>query len=134
MTEQIRIGDAEREQAVSALSDHYLAGRLTKEEYDERTAAAFSAKTTSDLRPLFWDLPNVQQKQAVVRQAQASRSRGRRRGFPVFPLAVLFILVMALTPLHLPWWGWMILGWMWISGMFARLGLRACRGMSRRRT
>jgi hypothetical protein len=134
MAQEFRIGDAEREQAVSALGEHYLAGRLTKDEYDERAAAAWEAKTASALDPLFRDLPNTQP-QTVVRAAPkpgSPRGRSRRRGLPVLPLLVLFILVMALTPLHLAWWGWLILGWMWVSGMFARLGLRACGGKSRR--
>jgi len=132
MAQEIRIGDAEREQAVSALGEHYLAGRLTKDEYDERAAAAWTAKTASALAPLFRDLPNVAAKPAAT-GPQPSRSRSRRGPrFPAFPLVVLFILVMALTPLHLPWWGWLILGWMWVSGMFARVGLHACRRTSRR--
>ena len=36
---ELRIGDAEREAAVTALGEHYAAGRLTKEEYDERADA-----------------------------------------------------------------------------------------------
>ena len=138
MAQEIRIGDAEREQAVSALGEHYLAGRLTKDEYDERAAAAWSAKTASALAPLFRDLPNVAAKPVAAKPVgtgpQPNRSRSRRGPrFPAFPLVVAFILVMALTPLHLPWWGWLLLGWMWVSGMFARVGLHACRGMSRRR-
>lgn len=52
-----RIGDAERETAVRALGEHYAAGRITKEEFDERSDAAMRARTNSDLRPLFADLP-----------------------------------------------------------------------------
>ena len=54
---ELRIGDQEREGAVTALGEHYAAGRLTKEEYDERAAVAYTAKTESSLRPLFTDLP-----------------------------------------------------------------------------
>ena len=36
---ELRIGDAEREATISALGEHYAAGRLTKEEYDERSDA-----------------------------------------------------------------------------------------------
>ncbi|AXE39818.1 hypothetical protein JS278_02682 [Acidipropionibacterium virtanenii] len=52
-----RIGDAERDAAVEALRDHHVAGRLTPEEFDERMAAALSARTRGDLAPLFDDLP-----------------------------------------------------------------------------
>jgi hypothetical protein len=54
---ELRIGDADREAAVSALGEHYAAGRLTKEEYDERAGAALTARTSADLWPLFTDLP-----------------------------------------------------------------------------
>ena len=36
---ELRIGDDDREAAVTALGEHYAAGRLTKEEYDERADA-----------------------------------------------------------------------------------------------
>ena len=55
---ELRIGDSEREAAVAALGDHYAAGRLTKEEYDERAARAWEARTRSALWPLFSDLPS----------------------------------------------------------------------------
>ena len=39
------------------LREHYAQGRLTMEEFDERTSAATSAKTLGDLRALTVDLP-----------------------------------------------------------------------------
>ena len=54
---QVRIGDAERDQAVTALGEHFVAGRLSKEELDERADAAWAARTSGDLAPLFRDLP-----------------------------------------------------------------------------
>jgi hypothetical protein len=54
---ELRLSSAERESAVAALGEHYAEGRLDKDEYDERSDAAWSAKTPSDLLPLFADLP-----------------------------------------------------------------------------
>jgi hypothetical protein len=54
----LRIGDAERLAAVTALGDHFAAGRLNQNELDERTASAFAARTFADLEPLFADLPD----------------------------------------------------------------------------
>jgi hypothetical protein len=118
---EVRIGDSEREHAVSALGEHYLAGRITKEEYDERAAAAWTAKTASQLQPLFWDLP-VQQKPAPQQppKQQRSRSRTRRRGVP-FPLLVGVVVLLAV--LGVPWWGWLILAWI----ALASVGRSACR-------
>jgi hypothetical protein len=53
----IRIGDTERGDAMRILGEHFTAGRLQVDEYDVRIAAAMSAVTRADLRPLFTDLP-----------------------------------------------------------------------------
>ena len=53
----IRVSDAERDQAVAELSEHYQAGRLTLEEFDDRSGQALRARTGSDLDGLFTDLP-----------------------------------------------------------------------------
>ena len=53
----IRVSDTERDQAVAELTEHYQAGRLTLEEFDDRSSQALQAKTGSDLGALFTDLP-----------------------------------------------------------------------------
>jgi uncharacterized protein DUF1707 len=53
----VRIGDAEREQALRALGEHMGAGRLTVDEYGERSAQVAAAKTRGELTRLFADLP-----------------------------------------------------------------------------
>lgn len=53
----IRASDSDREVVVAALRDAYTAGRLTMEEFDERTSAAYEAKTWGELRRLTADLP-----------------------------------------------------------------------------
>ena len=53
----VRIGDAERETAITTLGDHFAAGRLDREELDERISAAIGARYAADLEPLFADLP-----------------------------------------------------------------------------
>jgi hypothetical protein len=42
---------------VATLRDAYTAGRLTLEEFDERTTAAYASKTWGELRRLTEDLP-----------------------------------------------------------------------------
>jgi hypothetical protein len=54
---RIRIGDQEREDAVTRLGAHYEAGRLSAEEHTERVGDALQAKTEADLVALFADLP-----------------------------------------------------------------------------
>src|SRR3989442_7287969 len=53
----IRASDRERESVVDVLRDAYTDGRLTLEEFEERTSAAYASKTWADLRELTGDLP-----------------------------------------------------------------------------
>ena len=53
----IRASDKERESVVDVLRDAYTDGRLTLEEFEERTSAAYASKTWTDLRELTADLP-----------------------------------------------------------------------------
>ena len=53
----IRASDKERESVVDVLRDAYTEGRLTLEEFEERTSAAYASKTWADLRELTADLP-----------------------------------------------------------------------------
>ena len=55
----IRVSDVERDQAAAELSEHYQAGRLTLEEFDDRSSLALRARTGSDLVALFADLPTT---------------------------------------------------------------------------
>lgn len=121
MSEQLRLSDAERDEAARLLGEHYAAGRLTPAEHDERTAAAFAARTRGELPPLFADLPGGSPWSAPAPPSRPatfpSRSRppggyaghGARR--PASPragvppvlaiLAALLLVVLVLT--HLPW-------------------------------
>jgi hypothetical protein len=53
----VRIGDAEREEAFTALGEHMGAGRLAIDEYGDRSAKVAAARTRNDLVVLFADLP-----------------------------------------------------------------------------
>jgi hypothetical protein len=79
----LRISDAEREAAVSALGEHYAAGRLTREEYDERSDRAYAARTAAEVLPLFTDLP------APHPYAPATPRAGRPATGPPVPWSVL---------------------------------------------
>jgi hypothetical protein len=53
----LRIGDAEREEAARELGEHFAVGRITAEEHGERLEQVWAARTARDLAPLFVDLP-----------------------------------------------------------------------------
>jgi hypothetical protein len=53
----MRVSDAERDQAIAELSEHFQAGRLAQDEFDDRSGRALEARTGADLAGLFTDLP-----------------------------------------------------------------------------
>jgi hypothetical protein len=53
----IRVSDADRDLALAELSEHFQTGRLTKEEFDDRSGRALQARTGRELGELFGDLP-----------------------------------------------------------------------------
>ncbi len=120
MSEQLRLSDAERDEAARLLGEHYAAGRLTPAEHDERTDAAYAARTRGELPPLFADLPGGSPWSAPVPPPRpaafpsrtwppggyaghAPRRPPPRAGVPpvLKVLAALLLVVLVLT--HLPW-------------------------------
>lgn len=53
----LRASDQDRQVIASVLGDAFSQGRLTHEEYDERSDAALTSRTLGDLLPLVQDLP-----------------------------------------------------------------------------
>ncbi len=77
---ELRIGDRDREQAVTHLGTAFAEGRLDLAEYDERVASAYGAKTASDLLQLTADLPLATRQHPASSAAQAAdRPRGATR-------------------------------------------------------
>jgi hypothetical protein len=116
---ELRIGDAEREAAVTALGEHYAAGRLTKDEYDERADRANRARTGADLRPLFDDLPSLRLDSGGRAPAPVWPGRSRWPSWPTAGWAPVLLIVIGLLVLtHLPWPLLLIVGWIWWSRTF----------------
>jgi hypothetical protein len=98
----LRVGDAERHQAVAALGEHYAAGRLDQAEFDTRVQAAYGSRTRVDLRGLFADLPEPApfrpEPAPGWRDGRAARDGARRSRPPVpaFPLVLLLAFVASL--------------------------------------
>jgi len=119
----IRIGDAERDRAVSSLGDHFAAGRLTREEFDARVDQAMVARFNADLRPLFADLPRSEPTPApgpAYVGAPVLRS--------AWPLMLLwwlpFLLVGAVLTAFLFGVPWLIWGFVWVLVMTSFFGRR----------
>jgi hypothetical protein len=54
---EMRASDSDRDAVVADLSEHFQAGRLTAEEFDQRSGRALAARTWGELREQMADLP-----------------------------------------------------------------------------
>jgi hypothetical protein len=97
----LRVGDAERNEAADALSQHFSAGRLDQNELKERLDRAMSAKTGSDLSRLLTDLPSLGPEPAVPPVPRRRRAAGAW-----LLLAVVFLAFFAF-PWHFVQWMWL---------------------------
>src|SRR5260370_35759745 len=105
----ILASDKERESVVDVLRDAFTDGRLTLEEFEERTSAAYAARTWGDLRELTGDLPVEPVLGADLRHSgpqsahggaleSAGRPRNSRRDPPLarlLPVVVAWIMASA---------------------------------------
>jgi hypothetical protein len=102
--ETLRVGDEEREAAAAMLGEHYAAGRITKDEYDERVEQVWAARFGADLRPLFADLPPAA---SGLVEARAAGAAAARRGRPLWPVMLaagaLVAGVAVVVLLTVPW-------------------------------
>lgn len=123
-TVEVRIGDAEREEAAAQLREHFAAGRLTHDELDERLDTCMKARTAADLRALTLDLP------PLTRQTPRPRAERGRWAAAWRHWAAVSIIVWAI------WGVGLVTGsgaqglWpVWVSGPWAAvLAGRAVRG------
>ena len=114
-----RIGDAERDRAAAALSDHFAAGRLDRDEFDVRLTAAYAARTAGDLDPLFLDLPAPAAQGRAPVGPGTGRLRARRvLAVPLLPLLLLVAVVTTVsTDGRFPFF---VLPLLWFAGSFRR--------------
>jgi hypothetical protein len=100
----IRASDSDREGVVAILRDAYTVGRLTLEEFDERTTAALSGRTWGVLRELTQDLPQDARLGADLPRPSAARSdpaagpvprpaEPMLRIVPFLPFAALWLMI-----------------------------------------
>ena len=93
----LRVGDAERNEVIDALGQHFSAGRLDQAELDDRLGRASSAKTGADLSGILTDLPPL-----VSSPPPAPAHRWRTAMW----VAVAVVLLALAVPWGLGPWGW----------------------------
>jgi hypothetical protein len=90
----LRVSDADRDRAISQLTSHFEAGRLTPEEFDDRSGRALRARTQGELTALLADLPPVG---APLMDPAAGAPGVRRRppgGISRLPVILVIIVVV----------------------------------------
>ena len=91
----IRVSDADRDRAVTELSEHFQTGRLTQEEFDERSARALRARTGRELSELFTDLPGSGGPAGLAGPGPLGRSPSCRRPVPFVIVGVVAVIAVA---------------------------------------
>jgi Domain of unknown function (DUF1707) len=121
----LRIGDAERNDAADALSQHYSAGRIDEAELKERLDRAMQAKTGDDLAGLMTDLPPLGPE--APQPPIPSRPRRHRTGVLVVLAVVFFLTAFAHGPVWWPWWMAIRIPWLLVAGVVFILWRRSRR-------
>jgi len=119
----VRIGDAERDQAVSLLGDHFAAGRLDREELDDRIDQAIQAKFTTDLRPLFADLPGAEPPAGRPPRQFRAAPPAYAALFLLMPMLLIGLLITAIA-VGAPWVLWVFFWMFMCSGFWGRRRFR----------
>jgi hypothetical protein len=130
----LRAGDDDRKRVVDWLQTHYVAGRLTQMELEERVERALAARTFGELDALTTDLPELQapsatpssevpaddrrQRRREIREERRRRRQaGARKGFGahaasyVLVMAMLVVIWLLTSPGGYFWPVWPMLGW-----------------------
>jgi hypothetical protein len=84
---EFRVSDADRDHALSALSEAFQVGRITADEFDQRSGQALSSRTGSELAALLADLP--------PERAPATRATAPDRAHRLFATRAAFAAAVA---------------------------------------
>ncbi|MFC0526185.1 DUF1707 domain-containing protein [Phytohabitans kaempferiae] len=115
-----RVGNAERESVAALLSDALAAGYLETEEFDERSAATYAARTRVELDALVADLPAGWVRARARDRRRERHAAGARLGMQAHVAAyvagsILMLGIWAAVGISSGAWYfwpvWPILGW-----------------------
>jgi hypothetical protein len=132
-TAAMRASDADRDAVLADLSEHYQAGRLTADEFDERAGRALAARTWGELKDLLRDLPTTLAAPRVPAAAASGtrpeRPSGRRAPVPIPVIACIVIAVAVSVGIAHTGWG---LLWLVVAAFFIARRLTWWAGAPRR--
>jgi hypothetical protein len=111
-----RASDAEREAVVEQLRLNCAEGRITMDEFGDRTTKALAARTGGELRAVLADLPVVSAPVTPAEKAKRKHVARKAVLIPYLGVNLLLIAIWAATclaswKLNYFWPLWPILGW-----------------------
>ena len=109
--DDIRVSDDERMAVVAELQRHVGDGRLSLEEFEERTDEAMRARTGADLRRVLRELPPpaVPAPPRARRPHRERRPPRERRPVPGWLILVAVLVPISLVVGHFVWWSMFLL-------------------------
>lgn len=125
----IRVGDAERSEALEQLSQHFVNGTLAPDEFEQRTGEAAAARTRGDVEKLFADLPELSTPRATApatrHEAELEDMLSRGRKVQIVDSVIWSVAMIAL------FLGLFVFDWsyFWISPVIAFFASWAARGV-----
>jgi hypothetical protein len=117
---ELRAADGDRERVAERLRQAHAEGRLDLDEFDQRVAAAYAARTYGDLDALTADLPpeaplSAPAASAVRPAAEAARpdraAVSAWAGASVLNLVIWGIVAVSVGEWVYPWWIWVAGPW-----------------------
>lgn len=111
-----RVSAAERDAVIEQLRQHTGEGRLTLEEFGERTEESLAARTRSQLGLVLRELPRLR---GASRGGATSTARHRLATLRRLPLPVLLFAVLAVAAVAGGHW-WIIFPVLWFGGGLSR--------------
>ena len=125
----VRASHADREQAIEALKDAFVHGRLTKDELDARTGRALAGRTYADLGALTADIRPAPAAARPARPSAPARRRPLARAAAKSGICLIIMAAAVWAAIILPadqggsspWIGLMVL--LAVSGLWTALGI-----------
>lgn len=99
MNDSLRASDRDRDEVAGVLREQYAQGRLTMAEFDERSSAAYAARTVGELTELTADLP-AQAESAPVSPVSSAWSPAAMRWIGIAAMVAVVAVVAGIAAGH----------------------------------
>ena len=108
----LRVSDADRHRVVKVLQEHCSQGRLTVDEFSERTSEALASRTQADLDRVLRELPPLPAPSPPVRRLRTKPQRDFALHAATYLLVDLFLVIVWVLGGHGYFWpAWVLVGW-----------------------